>query len=163
MEKAMQVLGEILTDCRNYTKETDYIFCKENGKRVLIIPSTVDKLNIQVGKEYIANMLKENCEHLIIIYTCITSSANKMCAELENYTIELFNVDELTFNISKHRLVPRHIKLNTDERDTFVKDFGVKIPAILKTDPIAKLYLYKPGDIIKIIRPNNEISYRICK
>ena len=163
MEQATNVLDEILTECRNYTKESSSIYVKDNGDRVLIIQSMIDKLNIQIAKEYLTTMLKHECLHMIIIYTCITSSANKMFNELNNYTVELFNVNELYFNITKHKLVPKHIKLSDKEKSYFLEQFGDKIPVILKTDPISKIYHYIQNDIIKIIRPNNEISYRICK
>ena len=163
METAIKVLHEILTECRGYTKESENIYKTTEGKKVLIVQSNIDKLNIQIGKEYITNLLEEECEHLILIYTCITSSANKMFEELQHYTIELFNVNELMFNITKHVLVPKHVKISDNEKIEFMKRFGEKIPIINVTDPISKIYNYKSGDIIKIIRPNNEISYRICK
>jgi DNA-directed RNA polymerase I, II, and III subunit RPABC1 len=100
---------------------------------------------------------------MIIIYHCITSSTQKLFSELNNYHIELFNIDELRFNLTKHKLVPTHIKLSDAQQQSFLQTFGEKIPIILKTDPISKIYDYKRNDIVKIIRPGNEVSYRICK
>ena len=163
MEIAKNVLHEILTECRHYENESDNVYKDVEGKRVRIVCADVDKLNIQIGKEYITNMLEDDTAHMIIIYYCITSSTQKMFTELNNYHIELFNIDELRFNLTKHKLVPIHIRLSDDEKKEFLQKIGENIPIILKTDPIAKIYDYRPTDIVKIIRPGNEISYRICK
>jgi DNA-directed RNA polymerase I, II, and III subunit RPABC1 len=163
MENAKNVLHEILTECRHYDRENDFMYKDLDGKAVKIVCAESDKLNIQIGKEYITDMLEEEAEHMIIIYHCITSSTQKLFSELNNYHIELFNIDELRFNLTKHKLVPTHIKLSDAQQQSFLQTFGEKIPIILKTDPISKIYDYKRNDIVKIIRPGNEVSYRICK
>tara|TARA_B100001093_G_C26500443_1_gene873095 strand:- start:142 stop:633 length:492 start_codon:yes stop_codon:yes gene_type:complete len=163
MDNAKQILHELLTICRQYTKVDDDLYTDNEKNLVKIVWAINDKLSIQIGKEYITTMLKENTSHMIIVYTCITSSTQKLFQELTNYEIELFNINELQFNITKHVLVPKHTKLSKHDTLEFTKRFGKKIPIMLVSDPIAKVYNYKKDDIIKIIRPRNEISYRICK
>ena len=61
----------------------------------------------------------------------------------------------MTFDITKHRLVPKHVKLSDSEKKKLFGDYHIDIkglPRILKEDSaIAKLNA-KPGDIIKIER-----------
>ena len=58
-------------------------------------------------------------------------------------------------DVSKHILVPKHVKLSEKEKnDLLVKyDISIKqLPKILKTDPAIQGLNAKPGDIIKILR-----------
>ena len=89
----------------------------------------------------------------------------------EKINIQIFNIKELMFNISKHSLVPKHILVtDTEEIDTIFKNYNLKtkfqLPFILKSDPMAKYLDLKHGDIIKIIRNSptagEYISYRVC-
>lgn len=85
--------------------------------------------------------------------------------------IQIFELRELQFNISKHSLVPRH-SLITDqaEIDAVIKDNNLKskhqLPIILKSDPMAKYLNLKTGDIIKITRVSptagEYVVYRCC-
>ena len=54
-------------------------------------------------------------------------------------------------------------ELNEDEKKDFLSNFGSKIPFLLKTDPIVRYFNFEKGDIIKVIRKDNYISYRIVK
>ena len=161
MDIAKNILHEILTECRGWTKKSECVYIDTGNKPVVVIFSDIDKLNIQLGKEYITHMIDNKSTHLIIIYHRITSSLHKLFSELGHYTIELFAVNDLQMNITKHELVPTHIKLSNDDAVSFKSKFGTTIPMMLQTDPISRVYNYQIGDIIKIIRKHNEISYRI--
>ena len=69
----------------------------------------------------------------------------------------------MSFDIQQHKYYFPHIKLNKEERKEVVSKFGLKIPTILETDPVIRFLGYKKGDIVKVIRKNNYISYRIVK
>jgi len=59
------------------------------------------------------------------------------------------------FDIAKHVLVPKHIKLSEKEKSAFMEKYGVsqkQLPKILKTDPAIQSLNVQEGDIIKIIR-----------
>ena len=84
--------------------------------------------------------------------------------------IELFFEDELQYNITKHILVPEHIRLSNNKAKKFKEKYGTKFPILLINDPISRFFNYKSGDIIKIIRcqkikedSNYYITYRIVK
>lgn len=71
-------------------------------------------------------------------------------------------------DVSKHRLVPKHILLNEKEKEEVLKKYGndlKKFPRILQDDPAIASLNAKPGDIIKIIREcpytGKNIYYRV--
>ena len=183
MDKAIQTMSEMIIQ-REYkiTSENDdkiIATCKV-GQCIVAYKTPVAKFNVERFKEYISKLekLNEDVEnrqynHIILVYTdCITPTGKRMIAESVDIKFELFSIDELQFNITKHRLVPLHQKLNDDESKEFKEKFGLKYQAILISDPISRFYNYKRGDIIRILRQkkndNNDnkqyiIAYRIVK
>ena len=60
-----------------------------------------------------------------------------------------------TINVSKHILVPKHLKLSEKEKTNLLEKYDISIkqlPKILKNDPAIKDLNAKQGDIIKVIR-----------
>lgn len=58
-------------------------------------------------------------------------------------------------DISKHILVPKHVKLSEKEKENLLKKFDIstkQLPKILKKDPAIRDINTKLGDVIKIIR-----------
>ena len=165
MEKARKTVLEMLDD-RNYTIkkiEDDSIiaFTPENIKMIVFF-SIFPKLNIDSIKEYIKQMDEMNISHSMIIYqNAITSSAKTTKENLFNIKIELFSIEELEVNITKHRLVPKHSKV--DDKEKIFKQYGNKFPIIFTKDPISRYYDFRKGDLIKVIRKGGHIAYRIVK
>ena len=57
--------------------------------------------------------------------------------------------------VSKHVLVPKHIKLTEKEKKELLEKYNItlrELPKILKKDPAIRHLNLKQGDIIKIIR-----------
>ena len=160
-------MGEIVIDRghRILDKQNDYFLVqKSDDTEMIIFFSVFEKLNTSILKEYIKEIEKNRINHMIIVYRYkVTSSVNKIINSIFHLDIELFQFQNLLFNITKHKFYRPHIKLLTKEKNEFIKKYGDKIPKILISDPIVKYYNYKLGDILKIIRKNNYISYRIVK
>jgi len=84
--------------------------------------------------------------------------------------IQIFDIKELQFNITKHVLVPKHELVNDEEGKLIIEKYSLKtkyqLPHILKTDPMSKYLGLKSGDIIKIQRTSptagEYIAYRCC-
>jgi DNA-directed RNA polymerase subunit H (RpoH/RPB5) len=84
--------------------------------------------------------------------------------------LQFFQLNELQFNPTKHQLVPPHRKLNQEEATSIMSRYLIKsklqMPIILKTDVIAKWHGLKQGDIVEIIRYNENSGksyyYRCC-
>ena len=91
----------------------------------------------------------------------------------QNYfrNFHLFDINTLTINLLKHRLVPLHIPIRDEtEIKQILEDTNCtseQLPIILRSDPIAKLIRLNPGNVCKIIRKSDKcgeyIYYRICK
>ena len=65
------------------------------------------------------------------------------------------------FDITKHVLVPKHIKLNQEEINELLQKYNVslrQLPRISVKDPMSKLLEAKIGDVIKIIRKSPTAS-----
>jgi DNA-directed RNA polymerase subunit H (RpoH/RPB5) len=84
--------------------------------------------------------------------------------------LQYFQVKQLMFNPTKHEYVPQHIKLKDDEIADFMKKYMIRskldMSRIYPNDPIAKWLGLKYGDIVKIIRYNENSGesfyYRSC-
>lgn len=134
-----------------------------DGERVLSCIFEEPKLNVSNIKDMILMLNENDLKHGIIIYDeIITSAAKKSIDILQDYCIETFSMDELKYNITKHRLVPKHTK-TTEEEYKELKKFVTKLPVMLKTDPICRYYNYKSGNVIRVERFDGNIIYRIVR
>ena len=142
-------------------EEMFYImYSKPDTSECLVFFCQTPKLNINVVKEYIKLIQEKKVKHIFIVYKeNITSSARKILANLYDVIVELFHIDELQFNITKHKYYRPHTKVEDDVE--IRKKFGKNLPHILINDPVIKFHHYKKNDIIKVIRKNGYVSYRI--
>ena len=107
-QKAMSTCNEMLND-RGYNEidfiEDQYKIYDKNGDKIVVILSQSEKLNIDYMKEYIKLLSENEQKHCIIIYNNnITPSAKKVVANLFQFIIELFTINELQYNVTKHKL-----------------------------------------------------------
>lgn len=61
----------------------------------------------------------------------------------------------MTFDVTKHHLVPKHTKLGEVEKSKILGKYGIEsqsFPKILSDDPAIKKLDVKSGDVIKIDR-----------
>ena len=85
--------------------------------------------------------------------------------------IHIFNINNLTFDISQNATVPHHKLIrNQGEIEKILKKNNAtkeQLPVILRTDPMAKMIRICPGDICEITRKSERCGeykyYRICK
>jgi DNA-directed RNA polymerase I, II, and III subunit RPABC1 len=134
-----------------------------DGDKLVVFFCKNDKFNIADFKRYISLTDDLKLSHCIIIYKDqITPSVNK---QIDNFDceIELFSKNELQYNITKHRFVPKHELVVGDESSSIRRKFGNNLPILLKTDPVSRFFNYRKGDIIKITRDNDIVAFRIVK
>jgi len=99
---------------------------------------------------------KYDTEYKILIVQDINQKSENIIESYDTQT-EVFKINHLMINIVEHVLVPTHIVLSKEETDNVLQAYRAKkrdMMIIRTTDPVAKYYNMKPGDIVKIIRPS---------
>lgn len=112
---------------------------------------------------------------LIILREKVSTTNMKSIDETRKKSsdIQVFHIKELEFNVTHHILVPKHELLAWDKEDeiqALTEKYQVKsrfqFPLILRTDPVAKYFNGKPGNLFKIKRSSptagEYIFYRCC-
>lgn len=77
---------------------------------------------------------------------------------------QIFTEDSLTRNVTEHHLVPKYTLLAKTQAEQILNEYSVstsQLPSMEVTDPIARYYNYKIGDIVKIERLDGTIFYRV--
>ena len=127
----------ILNDTATYKKEETMI----NNMIEIYDIKPVDDIIIIIGHD--------NVDELNPFY--------ELDKKIDNAVI--FHYKNLSFDITKHKLVPPHIKITSKNEISRIKkelkiDSLIKLPVLLRTDAVAKFYHFRKGDLIKIIRPS---------
>lgn len=169
-EKIKEIIHEMFEQ-RGYKDihltDENYIIATRPDKKIVVAFGTiVVKLNVSEIHTHISILQKMDVNHGLIVYEGIPTSAVKNVvtnAPDIGINIELFVADDLQFNITKHELVPKHVLLRKSKAKKFREIYGTNIPVLLKNDAIARFYDFHRGDIIKVIRRNGMVSFRIVR
>ncbi|EGF80785.1 hypothetical protein BATDEDRAFT_88106 [Batrachochytrium dendrobatidis JAM81] len=139
--------------------------------QLLVFFTDDDSVGIKPIKKICERMISQSIMKGILIYKkSLTPSANKVVQEMApKYQLELFQESELLVNITQHTLVPVHEVLTVDEKKTLLARYRLKetqLPRIQPSDPVARYYGLKRGQVVKIIRPSETagkyVTYRFC-
>lgn len=146
--------------------QKQYFFIDFETKLRLIFNIST-RFKIADGKKFFEDPFET---YILVLSEKISTTNLKTIHELCK-NIEIFEINELQFNITKHSLVPKHT-LVTDEAEItkLVQLYGLKckvqFPLILKTDPVARYINAKPGNLVRITRyspsSGEHIVYRYC-
>jgi DNA-directed RNA polymerase subunit H (RpoH/RPB5) len=156
------------------TSRTTLIFALTKKLR----KNSIDDLKDNDGsiEEYIKK--HGNMKNIILIFNNDVISVPIM-SQLNRYDkmfqkiggqLQFFYTKQLMYNPTKHEYVPEHIKLTEEETACIMKSNMIRsklyMPIILHNDPIAKWLGLKQGDVVKIIRYNENSGvsfyYRCC-
>lgn len=89
----------------------------------------------------------ENYSQVIVVDGSTEKKLSKLKSYIENGQIRVFTVDSLIYNPTRHFLVPRFDLVANAHSLNIHPD---KIPRLLRDDPIAKYYDFRPGNIVRI-------------
>lgn len=142
---------------------------KENGPVKIVHFFDEDKVGLKNLKVIIENFERQNIFDVILVCKESLSPASmKHLESLTNFNIEVFKEKELLFNITHHDLVPTHRILSENEKKEMTTLRRIKehqLPRILMTDPVARYFGAKRGDIFEILRKSETagiaLYYRI--
>jgi len=138
-----KVRNQNIISCIDEIYESDII----DKKDVLVI-ITRDKINYQgTLVEYINRIFSQN-----------RTFAQVLC------------LNNLLFNITEHELVPKYRIMDQDEKNDIISKLYLEseeqLPNILVTDPVAKFYGVRVGDVCEIEYNNHTNGknkfYRLC-
>ncbi|XP_015792293.1 DNA-directed RNA polymerases I, II, and III subunit RPABC1 [Tetranychus urticae] len=128
------------------------------------------KIGIKTVKNYCQRMQEENISRaLIVVQMGMTPSAKQALVDMApKYILEQFLESELLINITEHELVPEHVVLTPEEKSELLTKYKLKENQLMRiqaSDPVARYYGLKRGQVVKIIRPSETagryISYRL--
>lgn len=183
-EKAKIVLHEMLIDHRGYSRlcqhaTNPYILFLFKKSVVLSSSSSSDimnpdmiiylcereKLNIDGLKEVIETLQSFRIKKCILVYkSMMTASAKKALDHMFDYDIELWNLSELQYNLTKHSLYIRHERLRDSEIVKCIPEIDIpRLPKISKNDPVVRFFGWKRNHVLRIHRKDGSIAYRIVK
>lgn len=143
---------------RDDTTQTIGVIFHENDLK----QSDITKYQMDAEKMNLTNVI-------VVVQGACSSSVKKSIDTVDENRIswEIMAEDDLIINVTKHVLVPEHIKLSKEEGDELLKKYKVKktqLPRMLLDDPISKYYGFRRGDIVKIIRKSETagryVTYR---
>ena len=146
--------------------ENDYkLFINKDTQEKIIVFNCKTNLNIVLLKLYLNIIDEINYKHAIVIVSKkVTPSSNKILDTVKKiYEIELFTEDEMSIDYTQYKYYYPHIKILDKEKEKLIKQYGNRLPIILQKDIIIRYLNYKKGDIIKIIRDNDYITYKLVK
>lgn len=119
-----------------------YIFGENKSN---LIKESIEKINKEI--------LPNNPNNIIFIFRSKPSSG--ILNLLNENSCEYFFIENLQFNITRHRLVSKHSLLTNEETIELLNKYNIKpnqLPVILKSDPVIKYYNFPRGGICKIVR-----------
>ncbi len=168
LERAKAITCELLCD-RGFTRDTilvdeDNITAQNDVNNLLVVFINETKLSINTLKDIISLCEREGQTHLILVYKdSVTASAKKTLESINTVHVELFGMNELLYNPTKHELSSKHELADAEEAAEIKRKHGANLPWLLRSDKIVRWYSYKPGDIIRVTRPSGHVIYRIVK
>lgn len=138
-----------------------------SGKEDRFVLALFDILKVNKSKlqELVSKMKDSGTCHILIIYSQdVTPSVRTIITNIStDIIIELFHIDDLQYNITKHVLQPTFLKIKGPKAFKTLYGAAPYHAVMSVSDPIARFYGYKKGDIIEIRRKNGYVSYRIVK
>ena len=120
----------------------------------------------------IDEVLTKKDKLIIVVNDNVNDTIKKYTEELlnEGYFIIIFTLEELSYNILNHILVPPHRILSEEETKEIKEKYNVmsnnKFPEISRFDPVAKVIGIRPGEVCEITRKSKTAItskfYRFC-
>eukprot|EP00747_Dinoflagellata_sp_TGD_P163948 gnl/TRDRNA2_/TRDRNA2_183210_c0_seq1.p1 gnl/TRDRNA2_/TRDRNA2_183210_c0~~gnl/TRDRNA2_/TRDRNA2_183210_c0_seq1.p1 ORF type:complete len:211 (+),score=53.82 gnl/TRDRNA2_/TRDRNA2_183210_c0_seq1:121-753(+) len=150
----------ILVHKKNDPEQQLIIFFPEENKRVGVKPIRI------LAEKMDEKKIKES---ILVVRQPLTPLARTAIMEaMSKMRIEVFHENELIVNITRHELVPKHVPLTDEEKQTLLNRYKMKptqLPRMQQSDPIARYFGMPRDGVLKIIRPSETagryVTYRL--
>ena len=149
---------------KDYFNFEDSVFVIINDNISETLQKSFNELNIILQNDFEENELSEQIIDEMM--------KNNFPLEKKHFrNVNVFTINNITNNIMKHRLVPKHKAIrNKNEINEILDKCNCTInqlPIILKNDIISKILRLSTGDICEITRISHKCGeypfYRVCK
>lgn len=158
---ALYTSMDIPSDPREPVSKIYVHYIEASGKQVST--SEVDEIIAMMNT--IRNSPGEKLEMVIVIATAKFSPASKQLLTKDyDVRIQFWNIGEV--HPPNHILQPKHILLPPEKKREILEKMAKgptkvnisQLPKIFENDPVVKYYGWKPGNLVKINRPNIGLS-----
>lgn len=142
------------------TREELTLLCAHNNNmddKIYVFFPEDPKIGVKVVQQYAVRMEEDQVHRAIVIVRAgLTPSAKQAMKNIgPEYVMEDFLESEMLINITEHELVPQHILLTVEEKEELFSRYKLKESQLMKmltTDPVARYYGFKRGQVVKIVR-----------
>lgn len=120
----------------------------------------------------VEELLKKSDNLVIIVNDKINEPIKKIIEEsyYDGYFIIVFTLEQLSYNIMNHVLVPPHKVLSNEEKEQIKEKYNIvdesQFPEISRFEPVAKVIGLRPGQLCEIERKSKTAItnnyYRMC-
>tara|TARA_Y100000813_G_C24136758_1_gene340327 strand:- start:189 stop:773 length:585 start_codon:yes stop_codon:yes gene_type:complete len=152
-EKNYKILQDQLTEERIFK-----ISSNNNECHIMMIKGKISTIKKIQGLD--SFLLSSKGKNRIFIGDQISQKAYKQFVELKN--TEVFFEHELMMNLIEHELQPKFELLTPEEKLTKMNDYNLNdrnLARMFSTDPVARYFNAKHGDVFRIIRPSVYTGY----
>ncbi|KAK4253815.1 hypothetical protein QN277_010441 [Acacia crassicarpa] len=137
-----------------------------SSKAQVIFLGTAD-IKVETIRLLYGKIMQERLSRLIVILQSKMTTYAVKEQQKWPFRVEIFKINDLLVNVSKHVLQPKYEVLATDEREKLLEKYKVgaqQLPCLLETEAIARYYGLEKGQIVKIThtygRPDPFVTYR---
>ena len=150
-------------DLVNFNKQIENnfndIYYKNKDECIYVFIFKENKIQKKNIIEYVDNIYKSNKVKkygiLFLLFDKQVLVYKKELSDKYDIDIEVFLINNLQINISKHEYQPEFFLLNNDEKEELLEKYSKEnLPKTKFDDPINQYYNGKIDDIYKIIRNN---------
>ncbi|CAH2072331.1 unnamed protein product [Thlaspi arvense] len=139
----------------------------DESVKLVVIFLKEPKPKVNEVRPYIKRMQSEKVFRAIFVVKESTRYVLDLISQTPKLHLEIFMETELLMNVKDHVFVPDHRALTTEEKKALLEKYTVKenqLPRIRVTDPVAKYYGLRRGEVVKIIRQSETadryVTYR---
>jgi DNA-directed RNA polymerase subunit H (RpoH/RPB5) len=134
------------------------------GKEIMckILPYKITAINKSYGMIEFLDKYKSS-KKIIIVKEINTRVQSHIQHSYRN--TEIFMEKEMMINLIEHILIPKHILLSKEEANNLIKTYMVQkrqLQRIYNSDPVARYYNAKIGDIFRIVRYSEKAGYGVA-